>query len=544
MEAGSVFIKIGADMSEFNRSMSGVQGKLGNLKTSFAKFAKTGAVVTGAVAAAGGAMLGMATKAADTTDRIDKMSQKLGMSREGFQEWDFILSQSGASIESLQGGMTRMTSSIDDLRSGSKTAVDSFSRIGLELSDLQGLSQEDAFMTIVMQLQDVSDETERAALAQDILGRSSAELAPLLNAGADSLIDMKEQAHELGLVMGDDAIDAGVKFTDTMDQLKRSFNTVFAAVGVELMPVIEAFSDFIIRNMPTIQRIVGMVFNAISDVVTTFVDVIKMAIDWVSQFVGENRSGFTEIWQTIKKYFGMAMDFIEDVLGKVREFVGEQLSKITDFWDENGEEIMELAGIAFNWISEHIIDKMHIIKGIIDTTWTGIKIIIDTMLDIILGIVSLFVNLLTGDFEGIQEDITKIWEDLWDGVTAVIDTVLDAAFGWGADLFGGLLDGMKSIWNDISSWFNEKIGWITDKLSFWRDSQEEMGGGNFGLNTSELPGAPSSTGIPSVKERQMMGDGGVVVTGNNFTVREDADITRISREIYNQKTTFTRGTGR
>lgn len=51
------------------------------------KGAKIGAAVVGATAAAGGALLGMANKTAETTDRIDKMSQKIGLSREGFQEW-------------------------------------------------------------------------------------------------------------------------------------------------------------------------------------------------------------------------------------------------------------------------------------------------------------------------------------------------------------------------------------------------------------------------------------------------------------------------
>ena len=51
------------------------------------KGALIGAAVIGATAAAGGALLGMAKKTAEATDRIDKMSQSIGMSRQGFQEW-------------------------------------------------------------------------------------------------------------------------------------------------------------------------------------------------------------------------------------------------------------------------------------------------------------------------------------------------------------------------------------------------------------------------------------------------------------------------
>ena len=44
-----------------------------------------GLAAAGAAGAA--ALFGVATKSAEATDRIDKMSQKMGMSKKGFQEW-------------------------------------------------------------------------------------------------------------------------------------------------------------------------------------------------------------------------------------------------------------------------------------------------------------------------------------------------------------------------------------------------------------------------------------------------------------------------
>ena len=45
---------------------------------------------------------------------------------------------------------------------------------------------------------------------------------PMLNGAAGSIEAMRQQAHDLGLVLDDEAIDAGVAFTDQMDQLQRS----------------------------------------------------------------------------------------------------------------------------------------------------------------------------------------------------------------------------------------------------------------------------------------------------------------------------------
>ena len=47
------------------------------------------------------------------------------------------------------------------------------------------------------------NQAEKARLANELFGRSGSELMPLLNGEAGSIEAMKEQAHELGLVLGD-----------------------------------------------------------------------------------------------------------------------------------------------------------------------------------------------------------------------------------------------------------------------------------------------------------------------------------------------------
>ena len=88
------------------------------LTASAVTVAKWGAGLAAAAGVAGVALLKTSEKAAATTDRIDKLSQRLGLSRDGFQEWEFVLSQSGSSMESLQSGMKVMVQKMDDLKKG------------------------------------------------------------------------------------------------------------------------------------------------------------------------------------------------------------------------------------------------------------------------------------------------------------------------------------------------------------------------------------------------------------------------------------------
>jgi hypothetical protein len=144
------------------------------------------AVMAGATVAVGG-MMKLADNTAAAADRVDKLSQKMGLSKKAFQEWDFILSQNGMNIETLKGGMKTLTNSFDDLKNGGSLATETFGRLGLSYESMAGMSQEQIFETTIKALQGVEDQTERAALANDLFGKSGAELAPLLNAGAGSV---------------------------------------------------------------------------------------------------------------------------------------------------------------------------------------------------------------------------------------------------------------------------------------------------------------------------------------------------------------------
>ena len=224
--------------------------------------------VTAAVTSLGA----LVVKSVETTDRVDKMSQKLGLSSQGFQEWDYILGQNGISIDSLQGGIKTLTNMTDELMKGSKTATDSFGRLGISMDDLKGKSQEEIFNMTVNALSGMTNETERAALANDLLGRSGSELAPLLNQGADAAEELRQRAHDLGLVMDEEAIQAGVKLGDTMDDVKNSFGMVATQIGVEVMPMFQKMLDWVLEHMPEIQKTFETIFGAVGDSIQWVMD--------------------------------------------------------------------------------------------------------------------------------------------------------------------------------------------------------------------------------------------------------------------------------
>lgn len=279
---GSIFV----ESDQANESLDKTDSKAKNIATSLGNGIKTAAAwstaVVGGAVAVGGAMLKAGEKFAETTDRIDKMSQKLGLSREGFQEWEFILSQSGASIDSMKRGMATLTEATGDLINGTGKGADAFAQLGLSLDDVKGKSQEEIFEMTIKGLQGIEDAGDRARIANDLLGKTTAaELTPLLNSGADAIENMKNQANEMGMVIGDDAIDAGVKFTDTLDQVKRTIKGLATGLMAGLMPTLQMFLEFVQDNMPLIQGVIQDVFKVLSSAVESVMPLLMQLIQTV-----------------------------------------------------------------------------------------------------------------------------------------------------------------------------------------------------------------------------------------------------------------------
>lgn len=213
--------------------------------------AKWGAAVVAAGAAAATALVKMATDTAATCDEIDKMSQKIGVSREAYQELDYILSQNGMDVNSLQSGMKSLVNTMQSAQEGGAAASAAFDALGVSATDADGSlrSQEDVFYDVIDALQSMENETERNALANDLFGRSASELAPLLNSGAGSMEELRQKAHDLGLVLDDEVIDSGVELTDTLDTLKRQFSAVATRLGGVLMPIVTEGAQFLIDEV-------------------------------------------------------------------------------------------------------------------------------------------------------------------------------------------------------------------------------------------------------------------------------------------------------
>lgn len=240
------------------------------------------AVAVGGAAAIGGlatAAISAANNVAAAGDTIDKESQKLNMSREAYQEWSYVLSQNGADIAQLGSGMESLVDKMKAAEEGSEEITGMFGELGISMNALKTATPEEAFEMVVQGLQGMTDETRKAQIAQELLGGSGAELMPLLNSTADATEKLKQEAHDLGMVMSDDAVDAAVKYTDSVDKMKRVGTALFQNITSELLPGFTMITDGL-TGLATGQEDAGeKIKDGVKDIVDKIGDMIPMVLD-------------------------------------------------------------------------------------------------------------------------------------------------------------------------------------------------------------------------------------------------------------------------
>lgn len=240
-----------------------------NVDADFAKMGKgiataAAGIAASATAAAAG-IFKLATDSAATADEIDKMSQKIGISKQAYQEWDYICSQSGVDVGVFKNGVKTLTTVMDSANSGTESAIETFNALGLSWEDGNGKlkNQEQMMEEAITALAGMEDGTERARLAQELFGKAGVELAPVLNSGAEGIEELRSRCHDLGLVMSDETVNAGVKLGDTIDDVKSTFGAITDRLGAEFMPIIQSVAESILEYLPNIETAINTAFTAV-----------------------------------------------------------------------------------------------------------------------------------------------------------------------------------------------------------------------------------------------------------------------------------------
>lgn len=317
---------------------------------------KNGLLMAGAGVAALGATAGVAFGKAISDvskygDHVDKMSQKIGMSREGFQKWDYVLQRAGTSIDSMAPVMKKLSTSATE---NSKA----FQQLGISQEDVANMSQEELFGKTIEALSGMEEGAERTALASKLLGKGASELAPLINGGTDAIKEQMDMAERYGMVMSDDAVKASADFVDAQTTLGMTMTGFKNRVTAEFLPAVTDVTNGLAKmfagDMSGLDDIKAGIGEFVSSIASHVPEMISKGGELLTGFI----QGVAERLPDMALAAADAIRGFAEGLGQNSEGGSELMAKAYELMTALGGALLESAGI--------------IIPALIEAIWTFI----------------------------------------------------------------------------------------------------------------------------------------------------------------------------
>lgn len=331
--------------------------------------------VGGKLKSAGQAMRGLSTAAAGVVasigvlayksgqwaDNLNTMSKQYGIGTAELQKYAAAADLVDVDVESIAKANQKLTRTMASAASGSKSTAEAYEKLGVNITNSDGSlrDSEAVFNDVIGALGKMSNETERNAIAQKLMGRSAAELNPLILDGGKTYKDVSETLQKYGLDFVDqETLDNANQFNDQLDRIKLlgtvALQNVGASLAEYLEPALEKVVDLVGRLSgwfsqlsPQAQTIIGIIAAVVAAIgplliiVGTIVTMIGNIITFVGM-IGPAVAGAGGAFAALAGPVGIAIGIIAALIA-----VGVLLYKN---WDKIKAKASEIASaISAKW---------------------------------------------------------------------------------------------------------------------------------------------------------------------------------------------------
>lgn len=237
-KVGNVKLKaLSAQVEEVGKKLESAGRKMQGLSTA-------GAVVAGAVGA-------LAVSGGKSADDLNTLSKVTGMSTAELQKYAASADLVDVSVEAMAKANQKLKKNMYSASNGSKTQAEAFKKLGISVTDSNGelRDSDEVFQEAITALGKMTNETERDALAQQIMGKSAAELNPLIADQGETYKQVSDTLKKYNLDYVDqETLDKANQFNDSLDTMKAIGTVAIQNVGAELAgylaPALETVVDW------------------------------------------------------------------------------------------------------------------------------------------------------------------------------------------------------------------------------------------------------------------------------------------------------------
>lgn len=469
------------------------------IKASAAVVAAAVAAVTAAAVATGKAFIEAANDVSEWGNTVDKESQKMNMSAQGYQEWAFILEHAGASIEGMKTSMKKLTVAAEE-------GNDAFAALGISQEQLAEMSPEETWNATIEALQNVTDEGERTALATQLLGKGAVELAPLFNMTAEETEELKNQCSELGGIMSDEAVKAAAEYQDELQNMKVALTGVKNNMMSQFLPgmsqVMKGLSLVFSGNggIEEIKEGLNEVIGKITELAPQFLEIAQVIVlavldgfgpmlpvmaEAIFSFLGQALMTVTTL---IPQLLPVITTGIQGIMSAVFQclplILTSLLTLITDLvtWIASGDNvktfsngIVQLVSLLvkqFGMILPILLPAVVSIIADVATTITtpenigmlleAVLIVVGAVIQALVNTIPEFIGYITGLLTNIKDNILAFLNWISPGLSQAFSAALSTIQSWGSSIKNFITNLVSGIWNGITSFLSKlQIGFST-----------------------------------------------------------------------------------
>ena len=180
-------------------------------------------------------------------DNLAKASSRLGLTVNQIQSLQFAASQTGASAEELEKGLTRFSRNISEASTGIGTGVKAFEALGISVTNADGsLKPTNELLNEVSdRLSGIKDPADKVRIAFDLFGRSGVNLVNTLQAGSGELNKLRDEFNSVTLQLTQEDAKAVEKANDLFDKLGRTFVSFGQKITSAILPPLARLAKFL-----------------------------------------------------------------------------------------------------------------------------------------------------------------------------------------------------------------------------------------------------------------------------------------------------------
>lgn len=205
-------------------------GKLESAGQALMPLSAAGAAVAGGIGA-------LAYKSGQAADDLNTLSKVTGISTYELQKYNAAADLVDVSTEAIAKSHAKLSKNMAAAANGSKTQAAAFEQLGVKVTNADGsLRDSDAvFQDVITALGGMKNETERDALAMQLMGKSAMELNPLIEDQGETYKNVADTLAKYNLDFVDqETLDKANEFNDQLDMMKVLGTTSLSIVGAQL----------------------------------------------------------------------------------------------------------------------------------------------------------------------------------------------------------------------------------------------------------------------------------------------------------------------